>query len=163
MGLPKLRVPRQNPPVGLAPPRANRAWDKATQRIASSWCYPGTHRGEPTSSSFVYDSRPGGFLHAPPCRLASSQLGSPDMDYPGMTRETTRPKFVPRGLQPCLVLWRGTCPCWLSPAYGDPVSTQILTLHHGASLRLLVSLQMRNPHRLGKYPVSSAPLGYCKT
>jgi hypothetical protein len=35
-GLPKLRVLRQNPPVGSAPPRANRARDKATQRVVSS-------------------------------------------------------------------------------------------------------------------------------
>jgi hypothetical protein len=30
VGLPKLRVLRQNPPVGLALPRANRARDKVT-------------------------------------------------------------------------------------------------------------------------------------
>jgi hypothetical protein len=32
----------------------------------------------------------------------------------------------------CLVLWRGTCPCWLSPTHGDPDCTQILTRHCGA-------------------------------
>jgi hypothetical protein len=37
VGLPKLRVIRQNPPVRSAPPRANRARDIATQRVASSW------------------------------------------------------------------------------------------------------------------------------
>jgi hypothetical protein len=37
MGLPKLRVLRQNPPDGSAPPRANRERDKGTQRVSSSW------------------------------------------------------------------------------------------------------------------------------
>jgi hypothetical protein len=35
VSLPKLKVLRQNPPVGSAPPRANRARDKATQMVAS--------------------------------------------------------------------------------------------------------------------------------
>jgi hypothetical protein len=42
VGLLKLMVLRQNPPVGSAPPRANRAMDKATQK-----------------------DYPGGFLHSP--------------------------------------------------------------------------------------------------
>jgi hypothetical protein len=49
VGLPKLRVPRQNPPTGSACSRANRARDKVTQMVVSSWHYPGTHRGDPTS------------------------------------------------------------------------------------------------------------------
>jgi hypothetical protein len=36
VGLPKLRVLRQNLPVGSAPPRANRARDKVTEMVASS-------------------------------------------------------------------------------------------------------------------------------
>jgi hypothetical protein len=36
VGLPKLRVSMQNPSVMLAPPGANRARDKVTQRVASS-------------------------------------------------------------------------------------------------------------------------------
>jgi hypothetical protein len=39
----KLRVLRQNPLVRLAPPIANRARDKATPRVASSWHYLGPH------------------------------------------------------------------------------------------------------------------------
>jgi hypothetical protein len=34
--LAKLRVLRQNPLDGLVPPRANKARDKATQRVASN-------------------------------------------------------------------------------------------------------------------------------
>jgi hypothetical protein len=37
VGLLKLRIQRQNPPVGSAPPSANRVRDKVTQRVASSW------------------------------------------------------------------------------------------------------------------------------
>jgi hypothetical protein len=33
---------------------------------------------------------------------------------------------------PRLILWRGTCPGWLSPLNGDPGSTQILARHYGA-------------------------------
>jgi hypothetical protein len=36
------------------------------------------------------------------------------------------------GICPCLVPWRDTCPCWLSPTNGDLESTQILTRHCGA-------------------------------
>jgi hypothetical protein len=37
VGLLQLRVLRQNLPARLVPPRANRARDKATQWVASSW------------------------------------------------------------------------------------------------------------------------------
>jgi hypothetical protein len=33
---------------------------------------------------------------------------------------------------PYLILWRGTCPVWLSPLNSDPSFTQILTQHCGA-------------------------------
>jgi hypothetical protein len=36
------------------------------------------------------------------------------------------------GIRSCLVLWRGTCPGWLSPLNGDPGFTQILNQHYGA-------------------------------
>jgi hypothetical protein len=37
-GLSKLRVRRQNPPIGSEPLRATRSRDKVTQRMASNWC-----------------------------------------------------------------------------------------------------------------------------
>jgi hypothetical protein len=46
-----------------------------------------------------------------------------------MKHETTWPGFV--GGEH-LVLWRGTCSFYLSPAHGDPDSTQILSQHRGA-------------------------------
>jgi hypothetical protein len=48
------------------------------------------------------------------------------------------------GISPCLNLWRGTCPCWLSLMNGDLGSTRILTRHCGASSRSW------EPRRLGK-------------
>jgi hypothetical protein len=41
VGLLKLRVLRQNLSARLAPPRANRARSKVTQRVANSWRYLG--------------------------------------------------------------------------------------------------------------------------
>jgi hypothetical protein len=110
VGLIELRVQRQNLLVWSAPPRANRVRDKETQRMANSWCYPGPHQGGPTSSSFISESWLGGFLHTPPCGLASSHPGSLDRDYPGTKHETTWPRFIPRVIYPCLVLWRGIYP-----------------------------------------------------
>jgi hypothetical protein len=69
VSLPKLNVLRQNPLVGSAPPRANRARDKATQMVTSGWRYPGPHRGDPASSSFLSRSRPRGFHHTPTSRV----------------------------------------------------------------------------------------------
>jgi hypothetical protein len=57
VGLPKLRVLRQNLPVRSAPPRANKVREKETQRVANSWHFLRPHRGNPTSSSFVSESR----------------------------------------------------------------------------------------------------------
>jgi hypothetical protein len=74
----KLMVQRQNPPVGYAPPRANRVRDIETQGMASNLHFLGRgHRGDPTSSCFVSESKLGGFLHAPPCGLASSRPSYP--------------------------------------------------------------------------------------
>jgi hypothetical protein len=36
------------------------------------------------------------------------------------------------GISPYLILWRDTCPGWLSPVNSDPSSTEILTWHYGA-------------------------------
>jgi hypothetical protein len=102
----------------------------------------GPHRWDLTSSSFVSESRPGGFLHAPSCGLASSRPGFPARDYPGKTLETTWYGFDPReGFSPCLVLWRGTCPSWLSPMNSGPSSTQILTQHYSVQSETISQLE----------------------
>jgi hypothetical protein len=152
-GLPKLRVPRKTPPVGLALPRANRARDKATQRVASSWHFLGAHRGDPTSSSFVSKSRPRGFFHTPLCWLASSRLGFHDRDYPGTLLKTTWPRFTRGGIRPCMILWRGTCPCWLSPMHGDPGSTKIQTQHCGAKSQIASQLTISGTTMTRQVPI----------
>jgi hypothetical protein len=64
---------------------------------------------------------------------------------PGITRERRlKPpglNLVGGGISPCLVLWRGTCPGWLSPANGDSGSTQILTRHCGAQSQTISQLE----------------------
>jgi hypothetical protein len=45
VGLLKLSVRRQNPPVRSAPLKANRVRDKTTQRVASSWYTQGPIEG----------------------------------------------------------------------------------------------------------------------
>jgi hypothetical protein len=42
------------------------------------------------------------------------------------------PDLTGGGISPYLVLWRGTCPSWLSPTNGDLGSTQILTRYYDA-------------------------------
>jgi hypothetical protein len=99
----KLRVLRKNLPVRLALPRANRVRDKVTQRVVSSWHFLGPHQGDPTSSSFVSESCPAGFLHAPPCGLASSHPCFPDSDYQESRLKQPGQNLL-GGISPCLVL-----------------------------------------------------------
>jgi hypothetical protein len=103
----KRMVPRQNLPLGLEPPRENRARDKATQGVASSWHFLGPHRGDMAPSSFVSESRSGGFLHAPPRGLSPIHPGFPATDYSGKMLETTWPGFGrgEGGIIPYLILW----------------------------------------------------------
>jgi hypothetical protein len=65
---------------------------KGGQQLA----HPGPHRGDPTSSRFISEFRPGGFLHAPSCGLTSSRPGFTDMDYPRKSCETTW-QYLPGG------------------------------------------------------------------
>jgi hypothetical protein len=50
---------------GSEPPRATRAWDEATQRMDNIFVHLVPHREDPVSTSFISESRLGGFLHAP--------------------------------------------------------------------------------------------------
>jgi hypothetical protein len=104
-------------------------------------------------SSFVSESRLGGLLHAPPCGLEPSHLGFP----PGITWERRLkppgPNLIGGGISPCLILWRGACPGWLSPPNGHPSSTQILTRYYSAQSQTVSQLT-----NSGTVPTSESPL-----
>jgi hypothetical protein len=74
---------------------------------------------------------------------------------PGITRERRLkppcPDLTGGDISPCLVLWRGTCPGWLSPVNGDPVSTQILTRHCGTQSQTVSQLE-----NSGSTPISKS-------
>jgi hypothetical protein len=127
-----------------------------TQRVASSWRYPGPHRGDPTSSSFVFESRPGGFLHAPPCRVASSHPGSPDRNYPRMTYETTWPGFAPGASAP---VWSNGAT--LACASSHPRRVTQTPLRAGLGIGWANS-RTQEPCQLGKYQ-SVQPLWVIET
>jgi hypothetical protein len=130
----------------------------------SSWCYPEPHRGDLTSSSFVFESQPGGFHHAPYVgrHLAVRVL------LIGTTREWC---VKSPGLD---LHQRGAyAPIW---SYGEvcihagshlPMVTQgTLRSWLGIavpSLRPLASSRMREPRQLDKYPISSTPSDYRNT
>jgi hypothetical protein len=134
----------------------------------------GPHRGDLAPSSFVLESWSGGFLHSPPCGLGSSHLGFSDRDYPRKSLETTWPGSARGGggISPGLVLWRGTCPCWLLPTNSDPGSTQILARHCGAKSQTVSQLansglskhlwtgSVRTPHHL--LTTQTEPWGFLK-
>jgi hypothetical protein len=110
------------------------------------------HRGDPTSSSIISQSQLGGFLHVPPCGLAPSHPGLLAKDYPGKTCETTWSGFD-RGVNSrYLILWRGTCPDWLSHLNGDLGSIQILTRHCGAQSQTVSHLVSSRTTSTSKSP-----------
>jgi hypothetical protein len=139
VGLQQLRVIRQNPPVGSEPPRAIRPRDKVTQRVASSWHIRDPIEGtrHPQGSYLSLDQEVS-FMPLyvgwhlvirvfPPGITQKSLLKPPGQDLMG-------------GIGPCVILWRGTCPSWLSPTNGDPGSTQILTWHYGVKSQTVSQL-----------------------
>jgi hypothetical protein len=139
-------------PVGSAPPEENRARDKATQMVAGSWDFSGLRRGDLTSSSFVSESRPSGFLHAPSCGLASSRPGFPDRDYPGKSLETTWPGFGRRASAP---IWSYEEVLALDVSHLRMVTQAPLRsrLDNAVpSLRMLPSSRAQEPHQLDKSP-----------
>jgi hypothetical protein len=63
---------------------------------------------------------------------------------PGITRERhLKPlgsDLIRGGISPCLILWRGACPSWLSHLNDDPGSSQILSQHCGAKSQTVSQL-----------------------
>jgi hypothetical protein len=65
VGSTKAQGLKATPIDGPEPPRATSTRDKTTQRMSNILAHPTPHQGDPTSSSFVSESRLGGFIHAP--------------------------------------------------------------------------------------------------
>jgi hypothetical protein len=57
------------------------------------------------------------------CGLPSSRLGFLRRLVLSMEPPSLNLMGGGGGISPCLILWRGTCPGWLSPPNGDPGST----------------------------------------
>jgi hypothetical protein len=79
-----------------------------------------------------------------------------------MSQENTWPGFVPGGggHLAYLVLWRVTCPCWLSPVHSDLDSTQILTWQRSAKSQTICQVTNAGTTLTRQVPGSSAPPGY---
>jgi hypothetical protein len=103
------------------------------------------HKGWPTPGASRAPLRGPGILKlhisVPTERFPSCRPGFPAKDYPQKTHETTWSGFDRGGICPCLVIWRGPCPSWLSPMNSDPGSTQILTRHYGAQSQIISQLE----------------------
>jgi hypothetical protein len=69
--------------------QSNQSNGRSNTKAGQQLVHPEPHQGDPTSSSFISESRPRCFIHAPLCGLASSHLGFPARDYPGKMLETT--------------------------------------------------------------------------
>jgi hypothetical protein len=55
--------------------QSNQIEGQSATKDGQQLVHPLPHRGDPTSSSFISESQPGGFLRTPPCGLASSRPG----------------------------------------------------------------------------------------
>jgi hypothetical protein len=116
--------------VGTELPRATRARDEVTWRVACSWCTRCPIEGTRYPQA-LYQS-PDQEVSFTPLHVDWHQaIWGFHWDYSRMTHETTWPGFD-GGIGPYLILWRGTCSGWLSIPNGDPGSTQIMTRHCGA-------------------------------
>jgi hypothetical protein len=90
-GSAKAQGSRQNPLSWVRAAQSNQSEGQSDAKGDQQLEHPVPHRGDPTSSSFVFESRPGGFLHAPSYGLASS--------HPGFFTRITQERHVkPPGL-----------------------------------------------------------------
>jgi hypothetical protein len=62
VGSAKAQGSKVKPINGSKPPRVR---DDATQKMGNILAHLVLHGGDPASSSFIFESRPGGFLHIP--------------------------------------------------------------------------------------------------
>jgi hypothetical protein len=138
----KLRVLSQIPPDGSAPPRANIVRDRVTQRVANNWHFLGPQHGTRHPQALYLS--PHQEVSFTPLDVGCNITG---WVFPiGITRES---RLKPPGHDlpvggggnsPCLVLWTGSFPCWLSLMNSDPASTQILIQHYGSKSQTVSQL-----------------------
>jgi hypothetical protein len=114
-GLLKLRDRRQNPLDGSKPPRGTRARDEATQRMASSWCIQSpievTQHSQASDLNMRFPSCPFMWAGIEPSGFFTRIIRDRRVKLPDPN--------LTRGISPYLVLWRSTCPGWLSPSNSD--------------------------------------------
>jgi hypothetical protein len=132
MGSAKPQGSKAKPASPIRAAQSNHSEGRSDTKGGQQLAYPEPHRWDSTSSSFVSESQLGGFLHA----LFVGWLRAIRVFSPGNTQERcvkpSGPDLTRGGIGPHLVLWRGTCPIWLSPMNSDPGSIQILTQHYDA-------------------------------
>jgi hypothetical protein len=80
---------KAKPASRVKPAQSNQSEGQSEIKGGQQLVHPEPHRGDPTSSSFVSESRAGSFLHTPSCGLAPRCLDFPTRDYSGKTLETT--------------------------------------------------------------------------
>jgi hypothetical protein len=113
----------QNPLDGSESPRATRARDEATQGVATSWHIQSPIEGtwHPQASYLSLDWE----VSFVPLWGWHQAVRVFYTDYPGKKCETTCLDLIGGGgrISPYLILWRYTCPSWLSPPNSDPGTT----------------------------------------
>jgi hypothetical protein len=139
----KAQGSKTKPANQVSAVRANRVRDRVTQMVASN-----LHTRDPIEGTRHPQALylcPGWEVSFMPLRV-SWHIAIRIFSM-GITRERRLkppgPNLPGEGggvICPCLVLWRGTCPCWLSPTHYDLGSTQILTRHFCARSRTISRL-----------------------
>jgi hypothetical protein len=109
VGSAKAQGSKVKPAIQVRPAQSNRSEERSDRKGGQQLAHREPHRGDPTSSSIIFESRSGGFLHTPPCGQALSRSGFPAKDYPGKTLETTWSAFG----------WGALAPVW---SYGEALA-----------------------------------------
>jgi hypothetical protein len=89
VGSAKTQGSKAKPVSRVRATQSNQREEPSDTKCGQQLVHSVPHRGDLASSSFVFESRPGGFLHAPLCGLAPSRLGFPAREYPRKMLQTT--------------------------------------------------------------------------
>jgi hypothetical protein len=93
MGSTQAQDSKAKPASEVRAAQSNQSEGRSDTKYGQQLLHPKPHRGDPAFSTFISESRLGGFLHAPPCGLALSRPGFYARDYLGKTHETTWSRF----------------------------------------------------------------------